>query len=294
MIGGVGFGFPAMGALYPNNGMQGTYGTNGLWGVAAWSPLPTPGCPFDVAMQQMLRILQNMASNASPQAAGTGKRNLSSLLDGYLKGVQGASKVGAPQKGEATRIPGGKSIYSKGMFHKGVKGCPTYAFENSPQGIKYAAKHGYSSIDLDMQITKDGVLVNTHWSQPMAKDGFYDPLGKLDPKTKVSEMTFAEVSRLRNRDGQSRIHTMESQIALLKKYGIAGDLEAKNDKRFATDKVMGQISSMVRKSGIKANLKSIDRGPGSRKILKKAQEYGFWVRTAKGNGKSARNIGYAK
>ncbi len=294
MIGAMQFGFPGVSARYSSNGVQGTYGANGTWGVAAWSPQSTLGSQFEEAMKQMLRILQSMTSTASPQTSNTGARSLSTRLDGYLNGLQGANAVGDSQTGKTQRIPGGKSIYSDGMFHKGDKGCPTYAFENSPQGIKYAAKHGYSSIDLDMQITKDGVLVNTHWSQPMAKDGFYDPLGKLDPKTKVSEMTFAEVSRLRNKDGQSRIHTLESQIALLKKYGIAGDLEAKNDKRFATDKVMGQIASMVRKAGIKANLKSIDRGPGSTRILEKAQEHGFWVRTAKGNGKSARNIGYGR
>jgi len=294
MIGGMQFGFPGLSARYPSNGVQGSDGANGAWGVPGGSPQSTLGARFEEVIKQMLRILQSMTSPASPQTADTGARSLSTRLDGYLKGPQWAPPVGDSRAGQTQRIPGGRSIYSNGMFHKGDKGCPTYAFENSPQGIKYAAKHGYSSIDLDMQITKDGVLVNTHWSQPMSKDGFYDPLGKLDPKTKVSEMTFAEVSRLRNKDGQSRIHTMESQIALLKKYGIAGDLEAKNDKRFATDKVMGQIASMVRKAGIKANLKSIDRGPGSIRILEKAQEHGFWVRTAEGNGKSARNIGYAK
>lgn len=194
------------------------------------------------------------------------------------------------------RIPGGKDLYSqgKGMFHKGAPGAPdTYAFENSPEGIRWAAEHGYASIDIDMQITRDGVPVATHWSQPMEKDGFFDPEHKLNPGTKISEMTLSEVMRLRNEDGQSRIYPVSTMIGELKKNGIAGDLEAKDDARFATDPVMGQLAELVRSAGIKANLKSIDRGAQTWDILRAAQKHGFWVRTAEGNGKPRREFGYA-
>lgn len=223
------------------------------------------------------------------------------MLAGLMVGMpQAAAQTGfsgsqtAPPVPKGGKIPGGPSNYKHGMFHKGAKGAPnTYAFENSPAGIAFAAKHGYSSIDLDMQITKDGVPVATHWSQPMKKDGFFDPEHKISPGTKISQMTLAEVMRLRNKDGQSQIYPMSTMIGLLKKHNLAGDLEAKNDRRFASDQVMGSIAQMVRQAGIKANLKSIDYGPGTDKILDKAQAYGFWVRTAEGNGKGRRNIGYA-
>ncbi|CAN0411893.1 unnamed protein product, partial [Phaeothamnion confervicola] len=142
------------------------------------------------------------------------------------------------------------------------------------------------------QITKHGVPLNTHWAQPMLKDGFYDPEHKLNPHTKISEMTLAEVSRLRNRDGESVIKTMSSQIGLLKKFGIAGDLEAKDDPRFATDKIMGGLADDVRSAGIKANLKTINYGQRSMNILREAQAEGFWVRTAEGAGKSEHDFGY--
>lgn len=179
------------------------------------------------------------------------------------------------------------------MFHKGAPGAPdTYAFENTPAGIKFAADNGYASIDLDMLITKDGAVVATHWSQPMTKDGFYDPLGKLDPATRVSDMTLAEVMRLRNQDGQSRIYPMSTMIEALKKNGIAGDLEAKNDPRFASDQVMGRLATTVRQAVIRANLKSIDYGPQAYDVLEAAQRQGFWVRTAAGRGLKARHFGY--
>ena len=145
-----------------------------------------------------------------------------------------------------------------------------------------------------MLITKDGVPVGTHYTEPMKKDGFYDPLRKLDQSTKVSEMTFAEVSRLRNKDGQSRIYPMSTMIEELKKNGIAGDLEAKDDSRFATDEVMGQLADQVRDAGIRANLKTIDRGSRSFDTLESAQKHGFWVRTATGNNRKARRFGYGK
>ena len=169
-----------------------------------------------------------------------------------------------------------------------------YPVANTPEGIKFAADNGYESIDLDMLITKDGHMVATHYSQPMKKDGFYDPLKKIDEGTKVSDMTLAEVMRLRNEDGQSQIYPMSRMIEELKKNGIAGDFEAKNDSRFTTDEVMGGFADMVRDSGIRANLKSIDRSSESREILEAAQRQGFWVRTAAGNDRPRRDFGYGE
>ncbi len=288
----LGGGFPGMSGGFPGTG-----------GLAAGMPAMAP-------MQQMFAMSMNMMQTAmmglmsqltgqqvplfgnSGFGGGSGGGMLQgSPLSSFLGNTSGSSVNGSRTKG--SKIPGGKSLYKSGMFHKGAKGAPnSYAFENTPAGIKFAAKRGYSSIDLDMLITKDGVPVATHWAKPMAKDGFYDPQGKLGKNTKVSDMTLAQVMRLRNRDGQSRIYPMSTMIKELKKNGIAGDLEAKNDPRFATDRVMGYLAGLVRDSGIKANLKSINRGPLSGRILNTAQEHGFWVRTAKGNGHKRKLIGY--
>ena len=223
-----------------------------------------------------------------------------SPLSSFLgdRGIGPASNTRVPKgvNTSGSEIPGGPSLYEKGgMFHKGAPGAPeTYAFENTPAGIKFAAENGYESIDLDMLLTKDGVLVGTHYTEPMKKDGFYDPLGKLDEDSKVSEMTFDEVKRLRNEDGQSRIYPMSTMIEHLKKNGIAGDLEAKNDPRFATDEVMGEVADMVRDAGITANLKTIDYGPQAYDVMEMAQQHGFWVRSAKGSGREGRHFGYGE
>ena len=257
---------------------------------------------------EMKKSVENLLTHVVPKDVhmpwdidfgGKGRDFLeNSPLGGFL-GDLGILKPQTPQAANesGSRIPGGRSLYSegKGMYHKGAPGAPdTYAFENTPEGIQFAADRGYASIDLDMQLTKDGIPVATHWSQPMQKDGFYDPSHKLGGDTKISEMTLAEVMRLRNEDGQSQIYPMSTMIEELKKNGIAGDLEAKDDPRFADDKVMGGIAQMVRNSGIRANLKSIDRGSRSFDILEAAQKQGFWVRTAAGNNREGRQFGYGR
>ncbi len=247
------------------------------------------------AMSVMMTLMTQMMAQQTALLGGgnfgnpAGNSQVSPLNDFLGSSESSASKT----KGK--RIPGGKSLYKgRGMFHKGAPGAPnTYAFENSPAGIAFAAKNGYKSIDIDMQITKDGVPVATHWSQPMKKDGFYDPLGKLGKNKKVSDMTLAEVMRLRNKDGQSRIYPVSEMVKHLKKHGIAGDFEAKDDKRFATDRVMGHLADIVRGAGIKANLKSIYRGARSGKILKKAQEHGFYARVALAKKGQRKYWGYA-
>lgn len=214
-----------------------------------------------------------------PDFVGPGIGKFGSPLIEFLGGVSPTALLGSlgdAPKGD--RLLGGKSSYLNGTFHKGAP--DTYAFENSPAGIEFAAKNGYSSINIDTQITKDGMPVATHWSKPLEKDGFYDPKGKIKKGTKVSQMTLQEVMRLRNEDGQSQTYPMSTMIKELKKHGIAGDLEAKDDNRFATDEMMGQIADMVRESGIKANLKTINLGERSEKIVDAAQDHGFYVKIA--------------
>lgn len=236
-------------------------------------------------MTQMLSQQIFLFGGSTAFGAKGGKQGVSPL-NGFLGGgaaansTPGAAKPGKPTGG---RIPGGHSLYKKGhgMFHKGAPGAPnTYAFENSPAGIAFAARHGYASIDLDTQMTKDGVPVNTHWSRPLQKDGFYDPLHKIPKNKKVSDMTLAEVMRLRNKDGRSRIFPVSTMVQLLKKHGIAGDFEIK-DPRLGNAKMMGYLANLVREAGIKANVKTIDHNPKiTERILHAAQEAGFWTRIA--------------
>ena len=164
------------------------------------------------------------------------------------------------------------------MFH--ISGSQTYAFENSPAGIKFAAQKGFDSIDLDIRLTKDGVPVATHWERPMAQDGFFDPQNKISENTNVKDMTFEEVSRLKNRDGQSQILSLTAMIELLAENSINGSLEFK-DGRLA--KKLPEISAALNANKVKAYVKAEAGKDALREALATARNHGFWTRGTQGS-----------
>ena len=118
---------------------------------------------------------------------------------------------------------------AKGIFH--LKWPRRKHEENSPRGIREAARKGYARIDLDLSITKDGVVVGCHWPRPMIRDGFRDPKKQLKRTRTVASMTWAEVSRLRTKDGY-RIWRVEDLIAVCAEEGVEPLFEPKDDARF--------------------------------------------------------------
>lgn len=160
------------------------------------------------------------------------------------------------------------------MFHK--HGRQTYAFENSPEGIRYAANHNYNSIDLDIRVTKDGVPVATHWQRPINLDNFYDPERRLDRGALVQKMTFAEVSRLKNRDGQSRIYSLESLAPILANQNVNLSLEIKTP--LTIKRILPQIATMLNEAGVKAYVKGFMTEPGMNDAFIEARRLGFWTR----------------
>lgn len=124
------------------------------------------------------------------------------------------------------------------IFHI-AHGTP-YHVENSITGLHKAKRAGFKHIDLDAQVTKDGHVVITHWSRPMLRDGFRDPLHKLGRHRKVASLTLEQVRRLRTRDG-FRIHTAWSMFGHAADLGLAVMLEVKADRRFTEVEVMRQV-----------------------------------------------------
>lgn len=105
--------------------------------------------------------------------------------------------------------------------------------ENSPRGCRYAARHGYDSIDLDM--LPDGPLAaratdptpmtfaeiaghirNDHWLDPFLHDGFRDPRRILGPGHLITRMTPDQIDRLvaGHWPLRYRIPHIEDQLAL--------------------------------------------------------------------------------
>ena len=130
--------------------------------------------------------------------------------------------------------------------------------ENSIRGVKLAARRRFKWIDADLLITKadpdcrhcapgvcPGHIVWTHWDRPMVKDGFYDPLRLLDPRTRVREMTLDEVLRLRTKDGY-RIHRVETLFRVCAAQNIGAYVEPKDDPRFEQDWPWRRLKALSR------------------------------------------------
>jgi hypothetical protein len=109
--------------------------------------------------------------------------------------------------------------------------------ENSGRGDRYAKRHAFGAIDLDMLITADNRIVNTHWDHPMLRDGFRDPLRRILPSKRVRDLTWRQVSRLvaGRFPRYYRIRPIERALTHCARLGLTAQLEPKDDPRFAED-----------------------------------------------------------
>lgn len=192
-----------------------------------------------------------------------------------------ASGKGAAAKKGPTTLKSRPILYGKpgGRMYHVPAGVP-YRFGNSPAGIKRAAVRGFAQVDIDLQMTKDGVIVGTHWHAPMRFDGFYDPAGKLSRNRTVASMTWAQVSRLRSHDGH-RIRKLAALMPHLAKWKLIGSLEVKQDIRFAKPRVMRTIKAMADEHRVNAYIKQIPSLSRKHKqTLAAARKAGFWTRNA--------------
>ena len=152
-----------------------------------------------------------------------------------------------------------------------------YRFENSVQGLKSAAKHEHA-IDLDVNITKDGVPVNTHWSDVLKRGGFYDPLHKIPKDARISQLTAKEVFRLRSKDGY-RIHSMKYMLRKAAKLHVRVEYEAKGSKPFEYGKGGLKHFTDAKKISAAAHgtmfMKTISTTPGALKRPQAAHRAGL-------------------
>lgn len=123
------------------------------------------------------------------------------------------------------------------------KGEP-YHRENSIRGVRRAKRRGYDAIDIDLQMTRDGVIVATHWGQPLLRDGFRDPQGKITKRARVRNLTWAEVQRL-EAPGGYRIQRLETILRECARKGIIAVLEPKADTRFEKPAVWQHVAAMA-------------------------------------------------
>lgn len=154
-----------------------------------------------------------------------------------------------------------------------------YHRENSRQGARYAAKHGYDSIDFDMQIDADDVEENTHWERPLKQDGFVDPMHKIVRDARVIDMHTAQVARL-VAEGEYRIEPMAVMIPFAHSLGLKIRAEAKGDTRWTVERFRKMKAYSGNAKVVIATLDNYNPdGPFDwRDILRNARAAGFDTR----------------
>lgn len=128
-----------------------------------------------------------------------------------------------------------------------------YYRNDSIDGLNWAVRHGYNAIDLNFQVTRDRVIVNTHWSQPLLH-GFHDPLGKIAKNARIKDLTWREVSRLRAPGGH-RIRTMNRMLAEAKKRNLRVEFEAKNSPAFTDPAIWARVNKRANQLHLSLQMK---------------------------------------
>lgn len=128
---------------------------------------------------------------------------------------------------------------------RGFQHLTPYHRGNSIRGLQRAVRRGRDSVDLDFRVTRDGVVVNTHWPRPLAH-GFIDPTGKLATHARIEDLTAAQVARLRTRRGGYRIHTAERILTEAAQRGLKVEFEAKDSHAFTDPGVWADLARLVR------------------------------------------------
>lgn len=166
------------------------------------------------------------------------------------------------------------------MSHRRIYHVPhgaPYRWGNSIRGARSAKRLGCDAIDWDLQMTKDGVIVVTHWGQPLKLDGFYDPQGRIPRDARVRDLTWRQVKRLRSADGY-RIRRLSRMLVVARLVGIEACVEPKADKRFERDATWEQVRVMQRRTGARVSVRAIRNLPtpdaGLRRV-KAARRAGF-------------------
>lgn len=146
--------------------------------------------------------------------------------------------------------------------------------ENSSRGDRRAKRLGKRGNDLDLLITKDGWVINTHWPRPLLKDGFRDPKKRIGKRARVADLTWAQVSRLRAGRWPRRYHirTVEAALRHCASLGLVAVLEPKGDPRFKSDALWQHIAKVAEEVGCAVSVRAL---PENADALPYAHRAGF-------------------
>lgn len=130
------------------------------------------------------------------------------------------------------------------------------------------------AVDVDVQHDLNGVMWALHWNN-VAKNGLYDPLKKIKGTAKISDLSTAEVRRLRSKSGK-RAHTVVALLDLAIKQKCRIELEFKVKITVAKAKALKNRASvkLLHAAGL-LQTKTLAQIPGCVARLEPLQTAGF-------------------
>lgn len=148
-------------------------------------------------------------------------------------------------------VPQLRIRFRPGPLAHGIRG-QAYHLVDSLRGLRAARKARKKRADRDLQMTSDGVVVVCHWLRPLLRDGFIDPLGLIERRRRVDQMTYAEVRRLYTPRGHFRINSLEDDLREAGRLGLGAVLEPKtNDKRWRNVAMWKEWKAYARSVGVR-------------------------------------------
>jgi hypothetical protein len=125
-----------------------------------------------------------------------------------------------------------------------------YHEPNSLRGIVRIKGLGLNASDWDINRTKDGKIIVTHWGQPLLKwVGFVDHSGafKVNNPIHTTSLTYAQIKNFQSRIGGYHIWDLETFMDKAAEEGMTPFFEWKGGP--GTDKLFSDAYAVVRNSG---------------------------------------------
>lgn len=191
-----------------------------------------------------------------------------------LLAKKASTPVPAPSapKPSYTPVPNkllGLVLQLPGMYNR-FSHLDPYAYGNSDAGDNHAVAHGYVSADRDFQVTKDLVMINTHWGDTREFE-----------KTRRywRNLTWAQVKDFKSINGGHRLRTFQHTIEHMKKAGLKRmEFEAKGSKAFegpTGDTLFHRVAHQRDKVGFEVVVKSLTSITGCWRRLYRAHGKGL-------------------
>jgi len=99
--------------------------------------------------------------------------------------------------------------------------------ENSNRGLMNAITGGFDSWDGDLTKSADKIILNNHYFEPILRDGFHDPMGKLDHTFDVREHPARVAMRLIADPGHFVIRPIHQRFVVAGRHRMVFSLEPK-------------------------------------------------------------------